>query len=100
MSTTLNRIWLASVAFLLMVAPASAADTSGLSPWGAPLGIAILVYGAAMGISKIGANAVESMARQPEIAGDIRGAMVVAAALIEGAAFFGILMAYLGRNVG
>ena len=102
MSTTLNRIWLASVAFLVMVAPAAAADgdMGGLSTWGAPIGIGILVFGAALGISKIGANAVESMARQPEIAGDIRGAMVVAAALIEGAAFFGILMAYLGASAG
>ncbi|MFK7821376.1 MAG: ATP synthase F0 subunit C [Planctomycetaceae bacterium] len=62
---------------------------------GAAFGIGILVFGAALGIGKIGTAAVESMARQPEVAGDIRGAMVVAAALIEGATFFGILMAYL-----
>jgi F-type H+-transporting ATPase subunit c len=60
-------------------------------------GIGILVFGAALGIGKIGTAAVESMARQPEVAGDIRGAMVVAAALIEGATFFGILMAYLAK---
>ncbi len=46
------------------------------------------MLGAAFGIAKIGAAAVESMARQPEVAGDIRGSMIVAAALIEGATFF------------
>ena len=60
------------------------------------LGIGIVVLGAGLGIGKIGAAAVESMARQPEIAGDIRGAMVISAALIEGATFFGIIFAWLG----
>jgi F-type H+-transporting ATPase subunit c len=50
------------------------------------------MLGAAYGIGKIGASAVESMARQPEKAGDIRGAMIVAAALIEGATFFALIV--------
>ena len=67
MRNKLNVLWLASVAVLVMAAPASAAD--GFSSWGAPVGIGILVVGAALGIGKIGSTAVESMARQPEIAG-------------------------------
>ena len=86
------------MAMLVMAMPAMAQDEGGTSiDLRGAFGIGILVFGAAMGIGKIGAAAVESMARQPEVAGDIRGAMVVAAALIEGATFFGILMAYLAK---
>ncbi|MFO8021871.1 MAG: ATP synthase F0 subunit C [Perlabentimonas sp.] len=62
---------------------------------GAAIGAAIIVIGAAWGIGKIGATALESMARQPEAAGDIRGSMVVAAALIEGVSFFAIIICAL-----
>lgn len=88
---------LSVAAFLCLAAPAMAEEAAGggINLGGAAFGIGILVIGAAYGIGKIGTAAVESMARQPEVAGDIRGAMVVAAALIEGATFFGILMAYL-----
>lgn len=55
-------------------------------------GVGLVVIGAGLGIGKIGASAVESMARQPEVAGDIRGAMIVAAALIEGATFFALIV--------
>ncbi len=53
------------------------------------------MIGAALGISRIGTAAVESMARQPEVAGDIRGAMIVAAALIEGVTFFALIVCIL-----
>ena len=55
-------------------------------------GAGLILIGAGLGIAKIGAAAVESMARQPEKAADIRGAMIVAAALIEGAAFFALIV--------
>jgi F-type H+-transporting ATPase subunit c len=58
----------------------------------ASAGAGLILIGAGLGIAKIGAAAVESMARQPEKAGDIRGAMIVAAALIEGAAFFALIV--------
>lgn len=58
-------------------------------------GLGLIVIGAAFGIAKIGAAAVESMARQPEAAKDISGAMILAAALIEGATFFAILFCFL-----
>lgn len=95
--TRILKVTALSVAALAAMSVPAMAQEGGTSIelGGAAFGIGILVIGAALGIAKIGAAAVESMARQPEVAGDIRGAMVVAAALIEGATFFGILMAYL-----
>ena len=56
------------------------------------LGAGLVIIGAAMGIGGLAKGAVESMARQPEIAGNIQAAMVLAAALIEGATFFALLI--------
>ena len=58
-------------------------------------GLAIL--GAGLGIGRIGGSACESIARQPEMAGKVQTAMIIAAALIEGAAFFALLICYLVR---
>jgi len=49
---------------------------------------------AGLGIGRIGASAVESMARQPEVAGKVQVAMIIAAALIEGATFFAVALAF------
>ncbi|MGB0884953.1 MAG: ATP synthase F0 subunit C [Chitinophagales bacterium] len=57
------------------------------------IGVGIVVLGAALGIGKIGGSAVEGIARQPEAAAKIQTAMIIAAALIEGAALFGIVAA-------
>ncbi len=62
---------------------------------GAGIGAGIAVIGAGLGIGRIGGTALESMARQPEAIGDIRASMIVAAALVEGAAFFGIIVCLL-----
>jgi len=62
---------------------------------GAAFAAAVAVFGAAWGIGKIGKTALESMARQPEAANDLRGSMIVASALIEGATFFAILVCLL-----
>ena len=59
------------------------------------IGAALTIIGAGYGFGKIGAAALESMARQPEIANDIRGAMIVIAALLEGATFFALLICLL-----
>lgn len=66
-----------------------------LSKGMAALAASIVVIGAALGISRIGSTALESMARQPEAAGDIRSSMILAAALIEGVAMFAILVSIL-----
>jgi F-type H+-transporting ATPase subunit c len=66
-----------------------------LGNFGAALGVAISVIGAGLGIGRIGGTAMEAIARQPEAAGDIRTSMIVAAALIEGATFFAIVVCML-----
>lgn len=57
---------------------------------GAGIGAGIAILGAGLGIGKIGGSAVESIARQPEMAATIQTAMIIAAALIEGATFFAL----------
>lgn len=56
------------------------------------VGAGLVILGAGYGIGRIGSSAVESMARQPEMAGNIQIAMVIAAALIEGATFFALIV--------
>jgi F-type H+-transporting ATPase subunit c len=66
-----------------------------LGPMGAALGAGIAVVGAALGIGRIGGTAMEAIARQPEAAGDIRTNMLVSSALIEGVAFFAVVVCLL-----
>ncbi|HXK81198.1 MAG TPA: ATP synthase F0 subunit C [Bacteroidales bacterium] len=61
----------------------------------ASIGAAIAVIGAAYGIGKIGAGAMDAIARQPEAAGKIQMAMIIAAALVEGVALFAVVVALL-----
>ena len=88
-------------AFVAMSVPAMAdeavAGGQSLINLTGAAGAGIVMLGAAFGIAKIGAAAVESMARQPEVAGDIRGAMIVAAALIEGATFFALIVCMIAK---
>lgn len=58
----------------------------------AGFGAGIVAIGAGLGIGMIGKAATESIARQPEAAGDIRGAMILTAAFIEGVALFGAII--------
>ena len=62
---------------------------------GAALGAGLVILGAGIGIGRIGGSAVESMARQPEVAGNIQTAMIISAALIEGATFFALIVCML-----
>jgi F-type H+-transporting ATPase subunit c len=61
----------------------------------AGLGAGAAAIGAGLGVGRIGGSALEAMARQPEIAGDIRSNMIVAAALVEGVALFGVIVCLL-----
>lgn len=93
MSQFVKYSFLVVAAFVAISAPAMAQDQVGTSiSFSGAFGAGIVLLGAGLGIGKIGAAAVESMARQPEVAGDIRGAMIVAAALIEGATFFALIV--------
>ena len=70
-------------------------DLAPLAQMGAGIGAGIAAIGAGIGIGQIGRGAVESIARQPEAVGDIRSNMIIAAALIEGVAFFAIVVSFL-----
>ena len=85
----------ATILPLLQAAAETATNNNqGLSLIGAGLGAGLAVIGAGLGIGRIGGQAVEGMARQPEAAGRIQTAALILAALIEGAALFGVVVAY------
>ena len=63
----------------------------------AAIGAGIAVVGAGLGIGQIGSKAMEAMARQPEAAGQIQTGMIIAAALIEGVALFGVVVALIAE---
>jgi F-type H+-transporting ATPase subunit c len=71
-------------------APAPASPISVLA--GAAAGAGLVLIGAGYGIGKIGASAVESMARQPEVASNIQTAMIITAAMIEGVTLFALIV--------
>lgn len=77
------------VVLALFATPAMAADGASITFSGA-FGAGIVTLGAALGIGKIASAALDSMARQPEIAGNAQTAMIIAAALIEGFTFFAL----------
>ena len=117
----MNKYWKAAVwcvVMLLVVSPvfaqAEGEGTSTPSPTGtqvagtptgspgmlifegaAAIGSGLVIIGAGYGIGKIGASTVESMARQPEMASNMQTAMIISAALIEGATFFGLIVCFL-----
>jgi len=62
----------------------------------AAIGAGLAVIGAGIGIGNIGAKAMEAISRQPEAVGDIRGNMILMAALVEGAALIAIVLAFYG----
>ena len=71
---------------MIMATPAMAQDGGGAMVPNL-VGAGLIVLGAGIGIGRIGGSAVESMARQPELAGKIQTAMIISAALIEGLGF-------------
>jgi F-type H+-transporting ATPase subunit c len=66
----------------------------------AAIGAGLSVLGAGLGIGKIGGSAMDAIARQPEASGKIQTAMIIAAALIEGVALFGVVVGLLGLETG
>jgi len=62
---------------------------------GGAIGAGLAAIGAGLGIGQIGKGAVEAIARQPEVSNDIRGNMILTAALVEGAALFAIIVGFL-----
>lgn len=74
--------------------------TGSLSALGAGIGAGLAVIGAGLGIGSIGGRAMESMARQPEMAGRIQTGMLIVAAFVEGAALFAIAVCFLVAGQG
>ena len=70
-------------------------DSVGAKGIGGGIGAGLVVMGGAAGIGRVGGSAVESMARQPEVAGQISTAMIITAAMIEGATLFAVLGCFL-----
>lgn len=99
MSQSLRVLYLALGVFFLLSAPVMAADVAGGGGvhFSGAIGAAVTIIGAGYGIGRIGSSAVESMARQPELAGQIQTAMIIAAALIEGVTFFALIVC-MGNN--
>lgn len=92
----ISRIVLLSLGLVLVLAvPAMAQvqeEQTPLITFSGALGAGLVTMGAAMGIGKLASSAYESMARQPEVAGTIQVAMIIAAALIEGFTFFALFV--------
>ena len=72
-----------------------AVAAAGIAKLGAAIGAGVAAIGAGIGIGRIGGSAMEAIGRQPEAAGDIRTNMIIAAALVEGAALLAIIVAIL-----
>ena len=70
-------------------------EDKGAKGIGGGIGAGLVIMGGGAGIGRIGSSAVESMARQPEVAGQINTAMLITAAMIEGATLFGVLGCFL-----
>jgi F-type H+-transporting ATPase subunit c len=98
----LNLAFLVLVVFFLAAVPALAQGPGGGTSYalsgaavGAGLGAGITIIGAGIGFGRIGSAALEGMARQPEVAGSIQTAMLIIAALLEGATFFSLIVCIL-----
>lgn len=94
----------AGLALMFVAAPASAQeehaatsvfDANGLAILGVGIGSGLVLMGAGAGIGRIGGSTVESMARQPEVAGQVFTPMILTAALIEGLGFFALIVILL-----
>jgi F-type H+-transporting ATPase subunit c len=98
---TLTRLALTSVATMMATAPMALAqaatgwENSFAGKGMAGLGAGLALIGAGLGFGKIGAAALESMARQPEVADKVSGSMITIAALLEGATFFALIVCLL-----
>lgn len=63
----------------------------------AGIGAGLAVIGAGLGIGRIGGSAMDAIARQPEATSKIQTAMIIAAALVEGVALFGVVVALIAK---
>lgn len=83
---------LSLVTLALLAAPASAQAGADSIILPGAIGAGLVAIGGGYGIGRLAGSALEGMARQPEVAGSIQTAMIIAAALIEGFVFFGLFI--------
>lgn len=86
---------------LVMIAPAAFAQDGGMSAeaagkLGGAIGAGLALIGGGIGLGRIGGSAVEAIARQPEMSGQISTAMIITAAMLEGALLFAVVVGLLG----
>jgi len=96
MKQMLTSLGLVMIGLLMLAMPALAVDQGAEQFYGnavgAGFGTALVLIGAGWGFGRIGQAALESMARQPEIAPRIQTGMLIIAALLEGATFFALIV--------
>jgi F-type H+-transporting ATPase subunit c len=80
---------------LALAQDGSMLTTDGARKLGGAIGAGLAVIGGGLGIGRIGGSAVEAIARQPEAVGSVQTAMIISAALIEGATLFAIVIGLL-----
>ena len=85
----------ATMMALVAAAPAMAQTTNQFLD-SKYFGAGLITIGAAYGIGRLAGSALESMARQPEVAASIQTAMIISAALIEGFTFFALVICFMG----
>lgn len=85
---------------LSLPAVAAATDHSYGVFFSGAIGAGVTILGAGYGIGRIGSSAVESMARQPEVAAQVQTAMIIAAALIEGVTLFALIICIIPGTGG
>jgi F-type H+-transporting ATPase subunit c len=95
----LRLLALVLVVLLVVAMPVMAQDAKAGNSYsftgsslGAGIGAGLTLIGAGLGFGRIGASALEGMARQPEVAGRIQTGMIIIAALLEGATFFSLIV--------
>jgi F-type H+-transporting ATPase subunit c len=95
-SKMFRMVAMALVVLACSATPAFAEDKGSGTFYGAAVGAGIgaglAILGAGIGFGRIGASALESMARQPQVAGDVGRNMLTIAALLEGATFFSLIV--------
>jgi F-type H+-transporting ATPase subunit c len=100
----MTRMALMAIGALLTSSPMLFAQANGEASFAgkgmAGLGAGIALIGAGLGFGRIGAAALESMARQPEVADKVSGSMITIAALLEGATFFALIVCLLIIFIG
>jgi F-type H+-transporting ATPase subunit c len=103
----LQVAFLVVAAWLVMVGPALAYSGKDAGPdsstfsgaaLGGGLGMGLTIIGAGIGLGRIGSGAMDGMARQPEVAPTIQTAMIIIAAMLEGATLASVILCYLVGN--